>query len=223
MLQALLFDFDGVIVDSEPMHERALHAAAASLNLHFTHEMCMARYIGCADRDAYALICEDNRREPTAAEFEELSRRKWALAKEAILRNEAPAYPGTLNLIHEAHGRVPLAICSGARGREIDFILTQLRIRDSFLAVVSADDVRHSKPHPQSYLQGAALLRVDPTSCIAIEDTARGVASAKAAGTRVIAVGHTLPREQLREADRFVENSGELHFESLWPRSCSHL
>lgn len=212
----MVFDFDGVVVDSEPMHERALSFAAAKLGLHFTPKMALARYVGLADRDAYRLICEDNKQTPSPEGFDELSAHKWKFAQAAIANGEVPAYPGTIALMHEAFdANYPLAICSGARRHEIVLMLERLNISHMLRFIVSADDVRHSKPHPEPYLATAALLGVHPSGCVTLEDTDKGIASAKAAGYYVIAVGHTLPLSRLTAADRFVKSSQEVRLMQL--------
>lgn len=198
------------------MHERALRSAAASLGMHFTHEQSMARYIGCSDADAYTLICEDNGRTPTPLEFEELSRFKWEAAAAAIHRGEAPPYPGTIALIRAAcDAGVPVAVCSGARRHEIELILELLGLRESFGAVVTADEVVSAKPDPTGYRLAAAHLGMAPGECVAIEDTTRGISAAIAAGMRVIAVGHTLSPDRLSEAHDYVPDSQRLTLERV--------
>jgi len=217
-LRALVFDFDGVVVDSEPMHERALRFAAGKLGMSFTPEMSTQRYVGLADRDAYKLICQDNQQAPSIEGFDELSAHKWEFAQAAIAKGEVPAYPGTIALMHEAHAAsIPMAICSGARGHEIMLMLERLNVRSLMKYIVSADDVKDSKPHPEPYLLTASRLKVPPACCVTIEDTDKGVASAKAAGYFVIAVGHTLPQSRLLQADRFVETSQLLTLATIAP------
>ncbi|MBS0198734.1 MAG: HAD family phosphatase [Planctomycetes bacterium] len=219
MLRAIIFDFDGVIVDSEPMHERALRAASRALGMDFTHEQNMARYIGCDDRDAYARICEDNGRMPIPAEFEELSRLKWEFAQQAISRGEVPGYPGTLRLIEEARNALTIAVCSGARLHEIQEILGRLALESAFKAVISADHVAKAKPDPTGYLMTASKIGVSPSQCIAIEDTPRGIAAAKAAGLFAIGVCHTLAASRLEQADAVVDSTAELsaaRLRELW-------
>jgi len=211
---ALLFDFDGVIVDSEPLHYRTLTKAAESIDLSFHSDehgfFDEQAYVGFADRDAYALLCARNKRNPDLAEFEALSQRKWAITQTEIREGRLHAYLATLTIIHHLHGKVPLAICSGARRREILYILDHLGIADLFVGVVSADDVKNSKPAPESYLKGAALVGKEPANCVAIEDSDKGVSAAKAAGVRTLAVGHSMGPERLVLADWFAESTASL-------------
>lgn len=199
-LPAIIFDFDGVIVDSEPLHEAALLQCAHERGMSFTHEQYMTRLIGLADRDCLPVLYKLNGREPTPQEHADYFAQKKRLVHEMIERGEAKGFVGTLALIREAGAEMPLAVCSGAIRAEVEMVLTALEILGRFRAVVSADDVKHSKPDPEGYLKAAALLRENPADCIAIEDTPTGCRAALGAGMRVIAVGHSLPRQAFPEA-----------------------
>lgn len=205
---AVLLDFDGVIVDSEPMHEAGLRAAFARLGMSLTPELNAERLVGFADRDAYREVCILHGRTPSDSEFDRLSSEKWIFAQEAMARGEVPAFEGTLRLIAEIDAAgVPWAICSGARRHEILAVLARLGLTDSPRFIISADDVTRCKPDPEPYATAVARLGFMPGQCITVEDTDKGIASAKAAGVRAVAVGHTLPASRLAQADRFVPNA----------------
>lgn len=213
---ALILDFDGVIVDSEPMHEAGLRAGFERVGMTLSAQTNQQRLVGFADRDAYKAVCADFGRTPSDEEFAAISRDKWVFAQEAFARGEVPAFPGTLRLIQEAtQARVPVAICSGARRREIEHITRALRIDSLMRFIISADDVTHSKPHPEPYLKAVAAMGLAANRCVTIEDTDKGVAAAKAAGVRAVAVGHTLPASRLTHADRFVASSADISLEML--------
>lgn len=194
-MPAIIFDFDGVIVDSEPLHEAALLQCARERGMSFTHEQYMTKLIGLADRDCLPVLYQLNGRTPTADEHAAYFAQKKRLVHEMIERGEAKGFPGTLALIREASGSVPLAVCSGAIRPEIEMVLKSLEIAQNFRTIVSADEVKHSKPNPEGYLKAAAALGQPPAQCIAIEDTPTGCRAALAAGLKVIAVGHSLPRD----------------------------
>lgn len=209
--RALILDFDGVVVDSEPMHERALRHAASLLGYSLPPLGPVSWYVGLADRDAFKRICAENGREATPQGFAELSQHKWEFAQRAIRAGEVDLFAGTIGLATTAHhAGIPVAICSGARRREIEHILEVKGLRSMICQIVSADDVTNSKPNPEPYSTSARLLGIEPQTCIALEDSDIGVASATAAGVYTIAVGHTLPRERLLRADQFVSNSSLL-------------
>jgi beta-phosphoglucomutase len=213
---ALLFDFDGVIVDSEPMHERGLRVGVAKLGMKYPDPTPTLNLVGLADRDAYRIICGLHDREPSDAEFAELSREKWVYAQQSFLTDGAPVFPGTLALMRAgAAAGVPMGICSGARRNEIEHVVKALGIGGMLGFIISADDVRRSKPDPEPYLKAVGKVGVDPSRCVTIEDTDKGIASAKSAGIRVVAVGHTMSRDRLTAADRFVQSVDELSLSDL--------
>lgn len=189
---AVIFDFDGVIVDSEPMHEAALLRTVRGLGMDFTHARYMEEYIGYDDRDCFRALCRDHGRAVAAEEFARFQAEKAAAVRELIERGEARPFPGTLRLIEEVSRRVPMAICSGALGDEIERILARLGLRARFGVVVSADDVPASKPDPAGYRMTAERLGVEAGRCVVIEDTPTGCRAALAAGMTVAAVCHSV-------------------------------
>jgi beta-phosphoglucomutase len=212
----IIFDFDGVLVDTEPLHEEALRAAARELGMHFSSERYWSAYIGMDDRDTLALIAADNGRELSDKGIRQLARAKWQAMQKIIAAGRVAPYAGALELLEAARRASHIAICSGARRREIDCILAKLAV-PSVPVLVSADDVGRSKPDPESYTLTVKKLADVPRQCVAIEDTVRGVQSAKAAGCRVVAVGHTLPVDTLAAAgaDAVLPRIGDLRLDQL--------
>ena len=218
--EAVLFDFDGILVDSEPLHYRAFIEVLDPLGMGFPWQEYVEIYMGFDDRDAF--------REAFRAkgiDLDDVNLAKLVAAKsEAFLRglrDGVTAYPGAVSLIEslQAAGR-PLALCSGALRSDIDPILARLGVARCFDVIVSADDVRRSKPDPESYALAfarlteryATLLTV-PGRSIAVEDTAAGIRSAKGAGLRVLAVTNSYGAGELAEADWIVESLESLRFE----------
>lgn len=210
-MPAIIFDFDGVIVDSEPLHEAALLQCARERGMSFTHEQYMAKLIGLADRDCLPVLYQLNGRTPTPEEHASYFTQKKQLVHAMIERGEAKGFPGTLAIIREASGSVPLAVCSGAIRPEIEMVLKSLEIARFFRTIVSADDVKRSKPDPEGYQKAAAALDEKPSNCVALEDTPTGCRAALGAGLHVIAVGHSLPRQAFPpEIADFAPSTGEL-------------
>jgi beta-phosphoglucomutase len=214
--EAIIFDFDGVIIDSEPMHEAGLRAGFEKLGMRLSPELYHERFVGLADRDIHREVCRLHRREASDAEFAAISAEKWIFAQAEFASGRTPVFEGTLSLLREAAGAgVPVGICSGARRREIEHVVGGLGIAPLLRFIVSADEVTRSKPDPESYLLAVGHLGLPAAACVAIEDTDKGVASAKAAGVRVVAVGHSLPSSRLTQADWFVKGSDQLSLEVL--------
>lgn len=215
---AVIFDFDGVIVDTEPLHYQTFQKILVDRNLGYSWEDYVAVYMGFDDRDAFREAFRQGGIPLATDELEQLIARKATLFQEVIAAGVTP-YAGVIALIRQLHARqTPLAICSGALRSDIMPIIQQLGITDCFSQIVTADDVPHSKPDPTCYRIAAQELiaahpdRLRPDSCmIAIEDTPAGISSAKGAGLRVVAVSNSYPPEQLQQADRIVSSLVELH------------
>ncbi len=218
-LKAVIFDFDGVIVDSEPLHYRAFQKVLKPFGLHFSFDEYLEYYIGFDDRDAFKEAFRQEGRELSGGKLSELIGSK-SMVFEEIVRKDIKPFPGAKGLVREVanHG-IPMAIASGALRNEIELILKMLSLRAFFKVIVSADRVTRSKPDPETYKVAVEELKKDlgleslePELCVAIEDTPAGVQSAKGAGLRVIAVGHSYNLEDLADADCVVERLADLSF-----------
>ncbi len=212
--RAVLFDFDGVIVDSEPMHQKGLAAAVQSMGMRFGDREVDGKwggtYVGMDDRACFRQICAENGRPFTDEFFEELSARKRDAVQQAFDRGELRPFPGVLELMRACAQRVPIAICSGARRHEIEPLVRHFEIQDIVRTIVSADDVRIAKPDPEGYRLTCARLGVTPAQTMTIEDSPKGIAAARGAGVRVVGVCHSFPAQRLGEADRIVEHVREI-------------
>jgi beta-phosphoglucomutase len=217
----VIFDFDGVLVDTEPLHEAALRAAVEPLGMRFTREAYLDRYVGFDDRDALALIARDHGRSLDEHQTRAVLDAKWHAVESAIDAGRVRAFDGTLALLRDAiasrnaghagqlgqpHAVSRIAICSGATRREILRILARVLgcgPADSawpFDALVTADEVAKAKPDPAGYARTAHLLGLAPAACVTLEDTPKGIAAARAAGVRVVGVAHTLGLDHLARA-----------------------
>jgi beta-phosphoglucomutase len=218
--EAVLFDFDGILVDSEPMHHRAFNEVLDPLGMGFSWQEYVETYMGFDDRDAF--------REAFRAkgiELDDATLANLVAAKSRAflggIRDGVTAYPGAVSLIESLRAaNLPLALCSGALRSDIAPILERLGIGRCFDAIVSADDVRRSKPDPESYAlafsrlsERHASLLTAPGKSVAVEDTPAGIRSAKGAGLRVLAVTNSYGPGELAEADWIVETLVNIRFE----------
>jgi len=208
---AVIFDFDGVIVDTEPLHYAAFQRLLEPLGLGFSWERYVETYMGFDDRDAFREAFKADGTGVSAADLQSFIDRKAGLFQE-IIRDGISAYPGVVELIRSIRaGGTPLAISSGALRSDIAPILDTLGIAECFDLIVTAEDVARSKPDPECYRLAHARLNefrgLNLTSgrLLAIEDTPAGIAAAKGAGLRVIAVTNSYPATHLSQADRIVE------------------
>ncbi len=217
--RAIVFDFDGVIADDEPLHLAAFQRVLASEGVTITREQYYARYLGFDDRDAILQAFRDAGATPSPERLREL----LAVKAERFLdlvRAGAPIFPGVPAFVRQAAARVPLAIASGALRHEIELILGQAGLAGCFAAIVSAEDVREGKPSPEGFLLarerlGARAARLRSEDCLVIEDSQPGVEAARRAGMRCVAVTTSYPADALGGADRVVGSLGELGWDDL--------
>lgn len=215
--EAVIFDFDGVIVDTEPVHWKAFREVLGPLGIPFPWEEYADRYMGFDDRDAFREAFRVHGREMAEERLPELIAAK-SRAFHEILREGVRPFPGAVSLIETIHSRgIPLAVSSGALRSDIDPILATLGIAGCFARIVSADEVSRSKPDPESYRLAWSDLRrrfpgalTSPANSLAIEDTPAGIESAKGAGLSVLAVAGSHSGEELAGADRVVGSLEEV-------------
>lgn len=225
MPSSLVFDFDGVIVDSEPLHHRAFVRVAKKLGYTMTWEQYLAQFVGYDDRDAFRVMLGHPAGQPAPGDDEkrvaDLIQDK-AHAFELEVNAGVDEIPGSVALIQNLAGQIPIAIASGATQFDIRIILAKLGLANVFDVTVTADDVERSKPDPESYAKAVKLLAekypdkdIIPPKTIAIEDTATGIASARAAGLEVLGLTTTGPAELLNEATRVVPNLQDVTLDRL--------
>ncbi len=206
-MRAIVFDFDGVIVDSEPAHALAIEAALARFGMPFPGRSDYGRYIGRGDRECFAEVAREQGRELTPADMERLVALKAdAFVVEARSGRIKP-YAGTVALLRAAAAAGHVGVCSGSIRASVEPVLEALGLIELLSVMVTADDVKRNKPHPEPYLLAATKLGLEPGACIAVEDSPTGIKSARGAGYTVHAVCHSFPRDRLSEAHRVHDSS----------------
>jgi beta-phosphoglucomutase-like phosphatase (HAD superfamily) len=219
MLRAIVFDFDGVIANSEPLHYRAFRDILAEDGVPFTEHEYYDRYLGYDDVGVFRALMSDRGADCTPDRVTQLVRRKAARLEE-LERDVSILFPGAEAAVRRAAAAVPLAIASGALGVEIRRTLDRERLTECFTAIVAAEDTPASKPAPDPYLRAMALLAralgrpLAPAECVAVEDSAWGLESARAAGCRTVAVAQTYGAATL-EADMVISSLGALDVKRL--------
>jgi HAD superfamily hydrolase (TIGR01509 family) len=198
---AIIFDMDGVIVDSEPWHEHAFREIFDELGYGDRHGIDFRSYIGRSDRALWEDFIEKH--DPQHPLDHLLAMKQNRLID--ILRREQPIFDGLPDLVEKLAGHYALAVASGSNHPVIDEVLAMRQLRRFFPVVASTQDVAKTKPAPDVFLHAAKLLAVPTDRCCVIEDSAAGVAAARAAGMEVIAITNSLPREQLRQATHIVD------------------
>ncbi len=208
MLRAIIFDFDGVICDTEPLHYRAFAQVLATIPVPLSEEEYFAHYAGLNDRALLAAILDHAGHRLSDADMDRLLRAKDE-AYFSTIAGGVPRLPGVDEFVPRVAGRWPLAICSGARRVEIETILRGADLLRYFPVIVSVDEVPVSKPDPTGYLTAARRLGetvtdLRPQDCLVIEDSPHGIAAARAAGMSVLALQGRSDPLRLRMADAAV-------------------
>jgi HAD superfamily hydrolase (TIGR01509 family) len=205
-VQAIIFDMDGVIVDSESRHERAFLEVVREIGYGDRLDMRVADYIGRSDQELWVdFVAKHKPPQP----FAELVARKRQRMVE-IIRREQPVFDGLPELVEKLHARYALALASGSERLVVEEVLKLRRLGSFFSAVVSGSDIQRGKPAPDIFLRAAELLKVAPRSCCVVEDSKPGVAAGLAAGMRVFAITNTHPAKELRHATHVVRTYEEI-------------
>ena len=194
---AVIFDMDGVIVNSEPIHEMAFREIFAEIGYGANHGIDFPAYYGRSDLALWKDFIARHRPAETLAELTERKQRRFL----EIVRKEEPIFDGLTGLVEKLSEHYRLAVASGSLHPVIEVILGMKNLARYFQTVVSVEDVPRGKPEPDIFLRAAELLAVAPAACCVIEDSSAGVAAARAAGMTVVAITNSLPRERLAQAD----------------------
>jgi beta-phosphoglucomutase len=221
ILDALIFDFDGVVVDSEPVHFRAFREVLGRRGIGLTSEQYYSLYLGFDDHDCFGAVLRANGRAVEESLIAAMMAEKTAMVQQAFGRSIKPL-PGAVELMRAARAAgVPLAICSGALRQEILLAAKTVGALELVKLIVSAEDVAHGKPDPEGYVMairqlGEALGRpIDPARTWVVEDSPAGIDAAKAAGCRVLAVTNSYNADALTRADRIVTSLQQVSLAEL--------
>jgi len=221
MLHAVIFDFDGVITDSEILHFRAFNAVLGKHGFEITRHEYYRDYLGMTDVDCFKALIGEGRLAIDEPQIQGLVQRKTKIFEQLALA-EGRIIEGVREFLQMlSQSRVPTAICSGALRAEIELILDGAKLRSCFEVVVSAEEVKRGKPDPQGFLLALKKLnerRVQPIApghCVVIEDSHWGLKAARAANMRTIAVTNTYEADQLKEADKVVGRLSDLTMHDL--------
>lgn len=209
MIRAVVFDFDGVIVDSEPLHLRAYQTVMSAMGATLTADEYYTRYLGYNDEDMLRRLAHDRGWQIDDARLGALLAEKMRLFDEIIETTDV-LYPGARECVERLAAEFPLGIASGALPHEIRMMLARAGLAPRFRFIVGSGDTPNSKPAPDPYQRAAELHGIPAGECVAIEDSRWGLESARTAGMKTIGVTHTYPADQLGEPDVVVQSLNEI-------------
>jgi beta-phosphoglucomutase len=227
MLRALIFDFNGIIVDDEPIHFELFKQVLAEEGIKLTEVDYYARYLGFDDRGAFTAAYREHGRSLDEKLLARLIDRK-AIYYQSEIRSKVRIFPGVEKLVITLVPVLPLAVASGALRQEIETILSAAGLLKHFAVIISAEDVDHGKPEPEIFLKALARLNaqvedghpIDAADCLVIEDSKEGIRGARRAGMKCLAVSNSHPTELLQEANAVVRSLEEVDL-SLLEQLCA--
>ena len=210
MIQTVIFDMDGVIVDTEPVHRYAYYKQFGELNIEVTEAMYTS-FTGFSTRNTFQTLKENFQLEH---EVEDLIQRKRSIFNDAFdTKEDLELLDGVRDLIEDLHQNgIQLIVASSASKVTIDRVFTRFGLHDFFTHIVSGEDFPKSKPHPAIFEHAASLSIAPKENCIVIEDSTNGVKAAKAAGIFCVGYNSEHSKDQnLEEADRIINHFNELN------------
>lgn len=220
MLRAVVFDFDGVLANSEPLHYQAYRDVLAREAIALSEADYYNRYLGYDDVGAFTAIARDRGRDWSDAHVAHLIATK-AQQMETLERTHSVLFPGAAAIVRAAAAELPIAVASGALRAEILRVLDREQLTACFTAIVAAEDTPASKPAPDPYLRALALLAahvggdLSARDVVAIEDSVWGLESARRARLRTVGVAQTYPAALLADADLVIASVADISLESL--------
>jgi beta-phosphoglucomutase len=217
-LQAVLFDFNGTIIDDEAIHHQLIDELLISENLRPTGKSYRQISLGKSDRVALLDILAEQGRSMDDLQLQKMLAQKSAAYQKRLSElTELPIYGDLIDFLDNLESAgLQLAIVTGATRADVEMVMARTNLSKRFEAIVAAEDVANGKPAPDGYLQAAQQLGLAPQDCLAIEDTFPGLLAAKAAQIPVIGIAHTYPFHMLqRRANWAVDCFADLEIQRI--------
>jgi len=215
MLRAIIFDMDGVICDSEDLHMQAFQDVLNQQSLAITDQEYYDNYLAHDDRGSFEAALRDHGRPlPDAQQMKNLLIQK-SKAFDTLMKSDLVIFPGVEAFVQKAATKYSVALATGARRLEAEYVLKKAKLRDVFAAVVSADEVKVGKPEPEAFERALALMNqsrlsgtpeIQPSEVVVIEDSPRCIRTAKRLGMKTVGMATSYKPDDLREADLVIDS-----------------
>jgi beta-phosphoglucomutase len=227
MIRAIIFDLDGTLTDTEPLHLDAFNSVLRERGMPIRSEEYFARMVGLDDRDCFTMVLREHGQSADAAALAAMIARK-TIAYTAMIECRDVVRTGAERFVRVCGERFPLMVATGTLRAEAELILGRAGLRELFLDVLAAEDAEHGKPTPDIFIAALGrlgyLLRqhdpIKPRQCLVVEDTPAGIAAAHAAGMRVLAIEGTVGADRLAGADFVASGFEAIDLDSIL-RACA--
>jgi beta-phosphoglucomutase len=222
MIRAVIFDLDGTLVDTEPLHFAAFNTVLRSDGIEIPLDEYTARLIGLNDHDCFSTVLRESGKDDSEPHVADLIARKAAVYQ-AIIAERDVLYPGAEKFVRDCAQRFPLMIATGTLHVEAETILRRAGLRELFLDIIAADDVERGKPEPDGFIAalgriGYLLRQRDPVladECLVVEDTQAGIEAGHRAGMKVLALCQSAPASELAAADVVRDSISSLDLDDV--------
>ncbi|MCZ6554610.1 MAG: HAD family phosphatase [Candidatus Dadabacteria bacterium] len=222
MLKAIIFDFDGVIADTEPLHLKAFQLTLRENGIELSDEDYFENYLAYDDKTLFKELLKDRNYEHNEAQISDFMNRK-SEHFENVLKGNILVLEGVPEFISEVSGKYPLAIGSGALRSEIIDILESGGLREHFEIIVSADEVINCKPDPEVFIEALRRLNnldsvseeISPQECLVIEDSTSGIKAVHSAGMKCLAITNSYAAEKLSEAELIKQSLKGIYLKEI--------
>ena len=208
MIQAVIFDMNGVIIVDEKFHTQSWIEFCKKYNFSITDEELRNYFIGKRDKETLEYIFKKKLSDEESNKYSD----QRDLMVRALVKNKLTLPQGLIELLNNIRNKnIPLAIATSSRRGYVDFIMETFNLRKYFPIIITAEDVSNGKPDPEIYLKTADKLKIIPQNCLVFEDSLSGIKSAKDAGMKVIAITTTYSSSELKDkADKVIENFNQV-------------
>ena len=210
MIKAVLFDMDGLLVDTEPLNVAVVTKVCGELGINLTSEEKHYCASGITNKKFYTELFNNRN---LKFELNEILNKTFQTYDE-LLKTETKSFSGAINLPKLLSEKYKLGLVSGSTKNQVNIVLSKLDIGNLFKVVVTADDITSSKPNPEGYLLAANKLNISSQECLVLEDGEQGVKAAKSAGMKVIGVINN-SEQNLSLADLVVKDLTEVNQDLL--------
>lgn len=220
MIKAIIFDFDGVVVDSEPLHLKVFQQVLGDEGIDLTKELYTSKYLAYDDKTFFIRSLSDFGKYENTNQVDYLIDKKSEIF-EALIEEKIKVFAGVSDFLDKINGEYPVAIGSGALRSEIEIILEKKGLQKYFDFIVSADEVEHCKPNPEVYLKVLSefnnhnKVKLNAVECLVFEDAVHGIQAAKAAGMKCVGISNSYEKNELNEADFVIESFEDIDVDFL--------